>query len=91
MRTSGSDDRTVEVLYLDIRERRRDKNIPHTTQYPCRRETARMTCVEDVELHKAVGGVGSPASVRIGGAKGSEKGDSKVMKAGERGSRSEHL
>ena len=50
MRTSGSDDRTVEVLYLDIRERHRDKNIPHTTKYSCGRETASMAVVEDVEL-----------------------------------------
>lgn len=50
MRTSGSDDRTVTVLYLDVRERRREKktyHLPHSTRVE--KETARVTCVEDVE------------------------------------------
>ena len=29
-----------------------------STQYPCRRETARMTCVEDVELLRLWVGMG---------------------------------
>ena len=51
-------------MYLDVMGSRRDENIPYTTLYPCRRERVRATCVEHVELVKAVGRVGLAAVLK---------------------------
>ena len=51
----------VRLVYLDVMGGRQDENIPYTTLYPCRRERMRATCVEHVELVKAVGRVGLAA------------------------------
>ena len=40
------------------------RNIPYTTLYPRRREGMRATCVEHVELVKAVGRVGLAAVLK---------------------------
>ena len=54
----------VRLVYLDVMGGRQDENIPYTTLYPCRREGMRATCVEHVELVKAVGRVGLAAVLK---------------------------
>ena len=39
------------------KDRRRDKNIPYTTQYPCREEEVRMMRVEHADHQQDGGGV----------------------------------
>ena len=54
----------MRLVYLDVMGSRQDENIPYTTLYPCRREGMRATCVEHVELVKAVGRVGLAAVLK---------------------------
>ena len=54
----------MRLVYLDVMGSRQDENIPYTTLYPCRRERMRATCVEHVELVKAVGRVGLAAVLK---------------------------
>ena len=54
----------VRLVYLDVMGSRQDENIPYTTLYLCRRERMRATCVEHVELLKAVGKVGLAAVLK---------------------------
>ena len=54
----------MRLVYLDVMGRRQDENIPYTTLYLCRRERMRATCVEHVELLKAVGRVGLAAVLK---------------------------
>ena len=51
-------------MYLDVMGCRQDESIPYTKLYPCRREKVRATCVEHVELVKAVGRVGLAAVLK---------------------------